>query len=151
LHPLAGIVGLAHVVVAQDGEVTASLLHPAGGLRHEDHTGQTFRFRGGVGVEGGLGKRLVAEPEPGADDLTGVSLSGDRVVVGRLVDLAVREPGDGDVEGVPEVMDRAGLSMSTSIPSERRASLTSRKNEATECPAKENDAVLPLRAWTNSR
>lgn len=108
-HRTPGVGGGTGVAVAQHGQVAAATRHPLRGLRPQRVAGQPTRLRCGVGVERRLRERVVAEPEPEADDLPGVRLPRDRVHLPRLVDLPVGEPGDCDVEGVPEMMHRADL------------------------------------------
>lgn len=66
-------------------------------------------LRRGVGVKRRLGEVVITEPETEAEHIPGISLPGNRIDRGRLLDSCVAEAGDGDVKGVPEVMHRAGL------------------------------------------
>ena len=63
-HRLARVRLGARVVVAQDGEMAAALGDPSRRLRPQRLAAQPVRLGSGVGVEGGLGKGVVAEPEP---------------------------------------------------------------------------------------
>ncbi len=83
--------------------------HPPGGTRCERLLRQPRGFRRRVGVERGLGKRVVPEPEAEADHLAGVCLAGDRVGLRRLLRVTSGEPAVSKVEGVPEVVHGAGL------------------------------------------
>lgn len=97
----------ADVVVEEDEFVERSIVARSGGL--DSAIAAASGFGRGVGIEGGMRKRVGAGPPADADDFMGIRVAGDFVVAGAFGRAAARKARDGMVKASPEKMHRAAF------------------------------------------